>query len=179
MKKFLSIALALVMTLALAVTCFAANEVGLKTGESATNDVTVTYAAGDTNDSKVYAVDVAFGALTFNFKDAGTGAWDTENHEYTDIPAEWTASGNNVQVTNHSNDGITATFSIDFEEVTTVTATYTGEGVEDNVLTLGSAEAAGGAVSSTVTVELGGKITEAQAGTFTLTVAIAAAVVVE
>ena len=71
------------------------------------------------------------------------------------------------------------TFSIDFEEVTTVNATYTGEGVEGNVLTLGSAEEADGAVSSTVTVALGGTITEAQAGNFTLTVAIAAAVVVE
>lgn len=177
MKKFFAIALALVLTLALAVTCFAevtGDKTGLKTGESATQNITVTYTAGDTDDTKVYAVDVKFGALSFEYTAEGNSGWNVEEHTYTTVPASWNATGNTVTVTNHSNDGITATFSIDFGEINTVTASYTGEGVTGNVLALGSAETNNAAVAGTVTVTLDGSITEQQAGSFTLTVAIAA-----
>lgn len=178
MKKFLAISLALVLTLALTVTAFAAaTPVELTAGAgSATGTITVNYAAAPSNNTPVYAVDVEFGALTFTYTPAGTGAWSPEDHAYTEVEATWAASGNTVTVTNHSNAAMTATFSNTAAEG--ITVTYSGTGVSNKVLSLASCVAegqtSGAAVTGTVTVDLSGAAPSTGAS-LTLTVAIAPA----
>lgn len=67
--------------------------------------------------SKIYKVDLAWGAMKFEF-DSGSGQWDTTTHTYTggSGAAKWTESyldgtNNKVEVTNHSNSGINAAFA--------------------------------------------------------------------
>lgn len=90
MKKLLAIFLALVITLALSLTCFAeAATLDKTTGKGTVQGtITATYAPGGVASSKVmYAVDVAFGSMNFVYYEDGG----------------WSASGNTVAVTNHSN----------------------------------------------------------------------------
>ena len=99
MKKLLAIMLALVITLALAVTCFA--EAVTASGGSATGNVKVTY-----QPTVIYGVDVAFGSMDFTYY--GTG--------------DWIADGNSLTVTNHTNAkvnvALTYTASADFNGIT-------------------------------------------------------------
>ena len=99
MKKLLAIMLALVITLALAVTCFA--EAVTASGGSATGNVKVTY-----QPTVIYGVDVAFGSMDFTYY--GTG--------------DWIADGNSLTVTNHTNAkvnvALTYTASADFDGIT-------------------------------------------------------------
>lgn len=68
--------------------------------------------------SKIYKVDLAWGAMKFEFN-SGSGQWNTTTHAYDNVGggvAEWTASyldgtNNKVAVTNHSNNAIDANFA--------------------------------------------------------------------
>ena len=135
MKKFFALALALVLTMALAVTCFAADAEGLKVGEKATQDVNVTYQAGGTS-ATVYGVDVVFEDMSFTYTAASQGTWDPDSHTYKNIAdPTWSKSSANVTVTNHSNAAIVATVAYDAGE-------YEGDvvvTVENGTLNLGSA----------------------------------------
>lgn len=71
--------------------------------------------------SKVYKVDLAWGAMKFEFN-SGAGQWNTTSHTYDGGggTAEWTVSyidgvNNKVEVTNHSNNAIDAGFSYTME----------------------------------------------------------------
>lgn len=56
----------------------------------------------------VYSVDIAWGAMEFTYTSTGTKTWDPTTHEYkvTEGTEEWTAKGNTVTVTNHSNAAV-------------------------------------------------------------------------
>ncbi|MEG0091333.1 MAG: hypothetical protein RSA20_05900, partial [Oscillospiraceae bacterium] len=67
--------------------------------------------------SKIYKVDLAWGAMKFEYNSGG-GQWDTATHQYnsTGGTAAWTptyldGTNNKVAVTNHSNNGINAGFA--------------------------------------------------------------------
>lgn len=67
--------------------------------------------------SKIYKVDLAWGAMKFEFN-SGAGQWNTETHTYEGGggTASWTegyidGTNNKIQVTNHSNNGIDAAFA--------------------------------------------------------------------
>ena len=110
MKKLFALALALVLTFALAVTCFAANDI-TSIGGTATNDVNVTYVAGGTS-ATVYGVDVVFDDMTFTYTAESEGTWDPDTHTYVDIDeAEWNKTSANIKVTNHSNTAVAVTVS--------------------------------------------------------------------
>lgn len=112
MKKILSLVLALVMIMSLSVTAFAAETSAnvTESGKSATINVKGTYSAGGTG-SDVVSVGISWGAMEFTYTSAGT-KWDPTQHKtVTTTVAGWTASGNDITVTNHSNVGITASFS--------------------------------------------------------------------
>ncbi len=89
MKKLLAIFLALVITLALSLTCFAeAVTLDKTTGQGTVQGtITATYAPGVANPMVMYAVDVAFGSMSFVYYEDGG----------------WSGTGNTVAVTNHSN----------------------------------------------------------------------------
>jgi hypothetical protein len=66
---------------------------------------------------EIVSVDVTWGAMEFTYTPADPGTWDPENHRYTDTAdASWSASGNDITVTNHSNVGVTATFDFEMDE---------------------------------------------------------------
>ena len=133
MKKFFALALALVLTCALAVTCFADSITAID--GTATKNVNVTYQAGGIS-ATVYGVDVVFEDMSFTYTAQSQGTWDPDSHTYVDIDeATWNKTSANVTVTNHSNAAIVATVSYD-------AGTYEGDvvvTVENGTLNLGSA----------------------------------------
>ena len=151
MKKIFALALALVLTCTLAVTCFAAPA-------AQNGDVKATYAAGGTSPDVVYKVDVVFGAMEFTFTDKAN-KWNPEDHEYNTPVGEasWTASGNTVAVTNHSNAAVNVTVTYASE---TAYSTVTGS-VANGSFELPSAvgKAVGAAeLTKTATLTLGGTL---------------------
>ena len=172
MKKFLSIALALVLTLALSVTCFAA--IDAEGAGSETKTVTAKYVA-PTFSGDVYGVDVEFGKMEFTYTAAKQGTWDPETHTYLEsATAKWTADGNTVEVTNHSNVAITVTVEYEnaqgVEGVTGVTGTL-ANGTFD--LAAGVVGDVDGAASGTATLTLAGEIAADNDAIGTVTVTIA------
>lgn len=83
----------------------------------------------DNEQKKIYCVDIEWGNMKFVF---GTYAgWDTVNHTYAaEGEGEWfvlhpedqegylNGENNRIMITNHSNDGITATFAYEFVGMT-------------------------------------------------------------
>ena len=169
MRKIISLTLALVLILGLSVTAFAA-ENGVGNGGTATIDISATYKAGTAADD-VVSVDIAWGTMTFEYTDGAEGKWDPSTHSYSAKGnGTWTASDNAITVTNHSNVGVKAGFSYT-QAVATVTGTFSAA-----ELTLASAvdTAVENAPSGSVTLTLGGTMSEADAGKVgTVTVSIA------
>ena len=85
-------------------------------GRSANHDVTATYVAGSSGGAggTVYSVDIAWGDMEFTYT-AKAGVWDPATHTITGADGgTWKVNnegGNKITVTNHSNTGVTATFS--------------------------------------------------------------------
>ena len=100
MKKFLTLIFTLAFVISLATVPAFADTIDSATG-SDSRDVKATYNAG-TSDTTIYSVTITWGAMDFTYND---GAWDPETHTYD---ASWTATGNTVTVTNHSNAAVTA-----------------------------------------------------------------------
>lgn len=60
----------------------------------------------------VYKVDIEWGSMEFTYQESGTNEWDPSTHQYTLSSAgSWSAAGNTLTVTNHSNAGVTADLS--------------------------------------------------------------------
>ena len=151
MKKIIAIALALVMTLALSVTCFAAAPADQN------GDVKATYAAGATA-GVVYSVNVTFGDMAFTYTDASEGTWDPETHTFKSIvAAKWTATGNTITVKNDSNAAVNV-------DITYAAATgYEGitGSIENNEFTLPTAvgkEVGAAELTKTATLTLDGAL---------------------
>lgn len=116
---------------------------------SDSHDVKATYYAGDSTKT-VYSVTITWGAMDFVYND---GAWDPENHTYD---ANWTATGNTVTVSNHSNAAVTAKLTYNAaENYTGITGTFSND-------TLGLPTAVGTDVNSaptaTATLTLSGAL---------------------
>lgn len=161
MKKILSLILALALVMSLSVTAFAAEDKNNGEGEAASIEISAIYKEGSAAD-QVVSVDIAWGAMTFEYTDGAEGKWDPATHTYgAKGNGTWAASDNAITVTNHSNTGIKATFTY-VPAVNTVTGTFS----KDGVLTLASAvdTAVENAPSDSLALTLGGTMTEAQAG---------------
>ena len=175
MKKFFALALALALTFAMAVTCFAARDIN-KVTDTKSADIVIDYMEGSLS-STVYGVDVEFGDMTFSYQEASEGKWNTETHEYDPIDeGYWKNSTADITVTNHSNAAIVAT--VDYDEVDG----YEGEievKISKTTLELASAvgTAANAAPADTTTITVSGTPTSADDGKLgTITVSIAPAV---
>ena len=171
MKKFFALALALVLTFALAVTCFAA--IAKDGSGSESTNVKVSYTAGGSS-ATVYGVDVVFEDMTFNYTAASQGTWDPDSHTYVDIAeAKWDKTSANVTVTNHSNAAIVATVAYAKGE-------YQGGvvvAVENATLNLDSAVDTlyAAAPSAAATVKVSGHAAQGETVIGSITVTIAAA----
>ncbi len=106
MRKFFAISLALVMVLALSVTCFAARVTQLPGTE--TQNVTVSYTDGAAAPA-TYAVDVAWESLSFTYVQSAQ-EWDATNHVEKDSGTSgWSDADATITITNHSNRSVWAT----------------------------------------------------------------------
>ena len=159
MKKILSIALAVALMLSLSVTAMAD---GLVTADStATIDISASYKAGATA-GDVISVDIAWGAMAFEYTDGAEGAWDPATHtQGTKGAGSWSAGGNEITLTNHSNVGVKAAFAYT-KAVETVTGTFSGGGSLSLATAVGTTRDA--APSGSVALTLGGTLTAETAG---------------
>ncbi|MCL2487582.1 MAG: hypothetical protein FWE80_02750 [Oscillospiraceae bacterium] len=133
---------------------------------------------GGTSTPTVYSVDLAWGAMQFTFNAGGTFDWDADTHEYdNNTTASWTASGDTVTVTNHSNAAIDVSMAYTQDaSYTSVTGT-----IEDGNFTLPSAvgkDIDDAALSGTAKLLVGGTIASdktsfVQVGKITVTIAAA------
>ncbi len=117
MKKVLAITL----TMAMLFTMTAMAENISSSSGTASVDVNGSYVQGVASDT-IYSVDIVWGDMNFTYTDAAQGTWNPATHKYDDVGQKgtWSASGNTIMVTNHSNAGITA--SMEFKtDITTVT----------------------------------------------------------
>lgn len=177
MKKLFSLVLVVALVLAMAITASAAQTtpqtVTTNGGSTTAYDVKAQYVEGD-KAPDTYAVDVAFGAMTFTYSRAAK-SWNTAEHiEEDDGAATWaptSADAAKITVTNHSNVAITATAAwADDATITTVDAEFTNNGLQ-------LAAAAGQtAPSGFITVALKGELantvtTSTTVGTVTVTIA--------
>ena len=104
MRKFVSIALALVMVLALSVTCFA---VTMNAPGSESAEVKVSYIDGAAAPA-TRVIEIAWGDLSFEYTQAPQ-KWDEEQHkEVDDGVSGWTKGEATITVTNHSNVAVNA-----------------------------------------------------------------------
>ena len=171
MKKILSLILALALVMSLSVTAFAAEDNGNGEGEAATIEISAIYKAGDAA-AEIVSVDIAWGAMTFQYTDGADGQWDPATHTYgAKGKGSWSASDNAITLTNHSNTAVKATFTYN-KEVETVTGTFSNNGVLELATADGTTKE--NAPSGSVTLTLDGTMTAEQAGKVgTVTISIA------
>ena len=106
MRKFFAISLALVMVLALSVTCFAERITTVPGTDSA--EVKVSYTDGAAA-PPTYAVDVAWESLSFTYVQSAQ-EWDATNHVEKDSgESKWQNANATITITNHSNRAVYAT----------------------------------------------------------------------
>ena len=146
MKKTVTILLALVLILTMSTNAFAAT-IESNSG-SQDIDVNAKYVDGVSVPTR-YSVDVTWGAMEFTYT--------------TSTQPTWTASGNTITVTNHSNTEITASFAFSsLDAYNTVTGSFSstsltlptaeGKAVNDAVLTGKTSLTLGGTLASDITV---------------------------
>ena len=174
MKKLLTLALVLALTLSLAVPAFAAETVTTD-GGSSTITVNGTYTPGSTATERV-SVDVSWGAMSFTYTGGSEGSWNSTTHEYDGATSgSWTAStGNTITVTNHSNTAIEAELTFVAADGLNITGSFVETSATANDGKLALATAVGtlpaNAPSATATFNItGGTISESGAiGTITV-----------
>jgi len=178
MRKLFAILLAVAMMATMSMTAFAAEgseNINTNNG-SVTIDIAATYNEGQAA-SEVISVDVKWGAMTFEYTAASAGTWNPDTHKYDGVAeAKWTASGNTITVTNHSNTAVDAQFVYTKSEQTQVTGKLSAVSgtFENNTLSLASAEntAVTAAPSGEVKLELSGDLEKELTGTTVGTVTI-------
>ena len=171
MKKMLSLILALALMLSLAIPAFAAST---NEGGNTSIDVQAKYNGTAATPDKIN-VNIAWGAMEFTYNVGGTQEWDAATHQYVDKTTQtWTATGNTVTVTNHSNVSVKADLSFAAaDDYSTVTGSF-----DKATLTLATAvnTAVADAPKDTATLTLDGTLADTvtemtQIGTITVAIA--------
>lgn len=169
MKKFITATLALALALSMSVSAFAATN----TGGDTTIDVKAKYAGSQTT-AEVVSVDISWGAMQFTYSESGSRTWNPNNHSYTtSTEAGWSASGNTVTVTNHSNVNVAVGFDYEADTVTTAAGSFD---IASKALTAGAEGKYAEADSVTAALTLTGTVPSTQTefakvGTVTVNIA--------
>lgn len=172
MKKVFSVLLILTLVLSFGtMSVFAASDNFDDLG-SKTIDVEAKYADGVTTPI-VYSVDLTWCAMEFTYNAAGTNDWNPANHDYdVNVNTSWSASGNTITVTNHSNTAVTATFA--YGKATGFEAVNGAFSSASLPLATADGTAVGSAPSGTTTLTLSGTLASSvtnftKVGTITVT----------
>ena len=90
---------------------------------SSNTTTTINVAGKYAESSDIVSVDISWGAMEFTYN---KGNWDPQKHEYTNGTEKnaWTANGNTITVTNHSNVGVTASFGFAKADGTNISGTF-------------------------------------------------------
>lgn len=105
MKKFVSLALAVAMTLSLSTPALATN---VTATEDYTTEVTGSYIGGNEESGVVYCIDITWEDMDMTYHAEEGAVWNTETLEYSkSTPAYWEGEGT-ITVTNRSNTRISA-----------------------------------------------------------------------
>lgn len=115
-KKLLTVLLCAAMLTTSTVTAFAADtSPNTNTGGDTSISVKGTYQAG-TAGADVISVGVSWGQMEFTYQALGK-KWDPESHTTTTLTSgTWSANGNDITITNHSNVAVTASFAFSTEK---------------------------------------------------------------
>lgn len=156
MKKLFALTLAVVMIFAMTISASAANSETVTDAGSQNINVEGKYVDESTKDEKISA-DVVWGAMEFSYTKTGKYVWDADQHQYLDqTQNNWSATGNTVTVTNHSNVAVSVNLKFTANTGYSVTGTF-----DNSTFDLPSAE--GKAVDATElakvsTLTLGGEL---------------------
>ena len=112
MKKIMISLLAAVFVLSMGIIpAFAGTETATAVPYETSIDVNGKYSEAIASPD-VYSVAISWGKMEFTYNVGGTRNWDPETHTYSnDLTSEWTADGNGITVTNHSNVPLNFGFS--------------------------------------------------------------------
>lgn len=166
MKKIVAMILALALVMSLSVTAFASDLGGSK-------DVTAKYEKTE-NEETIYAVDIAWGDLSFTYSENTEKTWNPNTHTYDTVTeGEWDKTEAAIKVTNHSNAAVDVTMAITPVADTGLEVTLTGGNA---TLAAGEVGNVDGAASVTGTVKISGTpnntVTEAGIKVASVTVTI-------
>lgn len=160
MKKTISIVMALALAATLSTAAFAAEA---DDGNIKKNISVKAKYVEDIEASKTIQADVVWGKMEFTYNMSGTKTWNAKTHEYDiDTNGKWSAKGNDISVTNHSNTDIDVEFTYEpLDEYSVVKGTFTndeftiptaeGKAVNDESLTISTDLTLSGGLSSDVT----------------------------
>ena len=160
MKPTLPIVMALALAATLGTAAFAAEA---DDGNIKKNISVKAKYVEDIKASKTIQADVVWGEMEFTYNVSRTKTWNAKTHEYDiDTKGKWSAKGNDIIVTNHSNTDIDVDFTYEpLDEYSVVKGTFTndeftiptaeGKAVNDESLTVSTALTLSGELSSDVT----------------------------
>lgn len=160
MKKTISIVMALALAATLSTAAFAAEA---DDGNIKKNISVKAKYVEDIEASITIQADVVWGKMEFTYNMSGTKTWNAKTHEYDiDTNGKWSAKGNDISVTNHSNTDIDVEFTYEpLDEYSVVKGTFTndeftiptaeGKAVNDESLTISTDLTLSGGLSSDVT----------------------------
>ena len=177
MRKISAVFIVLLLIFSFNLSAIAASGTVSGAGTGDTNiDINAKYSNLVEKSSNV-SVDISWGAMEFTYTVSGTQDWDPDEHKYTDnTTAVWTASGNDIEVVNHSNKAIEATLSFE-SAVNGINGAFTESSgtANDGILSLPAAEntEASSAPSATALFNItSGSITaDGKIGTITVSIA--------
>ena len=154
MRKTISIVLALVLLLSLAITAFAA--------DTDSRDVTAKYQKTE-NEGEIRSFVLNWDEMTFTYSEHTERTWDPETHTYTEkTTGGWDKTEAKITVTNHSNIPLSVTMTLTPVQGTGITATLTGgsatlaagvEGQKENAASVTGTLKIEGKPADTVTAE--------------------------
>lgn len=120
MKKIITTAMALALTMSMGTTVFAANM-----GNNS-QDVTAKYEKTTTEDA-IYNVDLQWGDMVFTYAEETVKTWQPDTHTYETVTdGEWDKTETTIQVTNHSNVDVKVSMAVIPVAGTGVDVTLTG-----------------------------------------------------
>lgn len=180
MKKVISLIAAIALLASMAIPAFADNTIGTDGGTADIN-VNAKYNSSVAPTDTI-SVNVEWGKMEFTYNVSGTQTWDPKDHTYTsNTSAQWSAEGNSVKLTNHSNVAISATFTFTkIDQKVNGTFTYdNSKSVDENgaiSLNAGEVNQPDAADFVSATLDLGGDLsststTNVQVGTITVKIA--------